>query len=287
MGKPNVVGDTEKKKVTNFSKIASPEDLIAYLDDDAARLDNRSFLYHYTKLGNVIKIFVSRKWHLANARDMNDRLEFDNGDEKRWNNIFFASFMTETKESIGMWSMYAQPWRDGVLIAIPKDIAQNWIKDTKELEEISIANYEPTGRKVTCSNLNRLLLSSVAYSNCDNKETDEKLTWSTAKNELISNAAHIPQLTGYIKDSAWDYEREIRIKAVLAEGHGFQRVAISVPEDVLGSMTIIAGPLFDGNLEDRLMGEINRRVQIKNSLFHNKLSIINTCDNCELRVGRE
>lgn len=88
MDASNVVENNRKKKVTNFSKIDSVEDLIAYLDDDSARLDNRSFLYHYTILGNVIKIIMSKKWHLANARNMNDRLEFDNGDNERWKNIF-------------------------------------------------------------------------------------------------------------------------------------------------------------------------------------------------------
>lgn len=200
---------------------------------------------------------------------------------------FFASFMTDAKESIGMWGMYAQPWRDGVLISIPKDMALSWIRNIAEIYEISIDNYEPTGRKVIRSNSNRLLLSSVAYTNCDNKEANEKLTWSTVKNELISDAAHIPQLTGYIKDSAWDYEREIRIKAVLADGHGFRRVAISVSDEILDSMTITAGPLFEGNLKDRLMEEVKRQVKVESSLFRNRLSITNACDNCELRRGRD
>ena len=46
---------------------------------------------------------------------MNDQLEFSNGDKERWKNIFFASFMMDMKESIGMWSMYSQPWESGVL----------------------------------------------------------------------------------------------------------------------------------------------------------------------------
>ena len=41
---------------------------------------------------------------------MNDNLEYKNGDPHRLRNLFFSCFMCEDKESIGMWSMYAQPW---------------------------------------------------------------------------------------------------------------------------------------------------------------------------------
>lgn len=255
--------------------------MIAYLDDDSSRLENREYLYHYTKLQRVIDIFVGKRWHLGNAGCMNDQLEYSNGDKARWENTFFASFMTDAKESIGMWSMYAQPWENGVLITIPKKAVRDWIKNTTEIEEISCNGFKPTGKKLTIDDSNKLLLSSVAYTNCDNKETDERITWSNATNKLISNASHIPELTGYIKDSAWDYEREIRIKAVLAKGHGFQRVAIKVPENVLDSMIITAGPLFKGNLEERLMNEINRQVKTSGSLFHDKLSVTGACNSCK------
>lgn len=271
--------------ITDFSKISTSAELIEYLDDATRRLDKRKYLYHYTKIENVVKIFAGRKWHLGNARCMNDILEFSNGDTGRWENIFFASFMTDAKESIGMWSMYAQPWEDGVLITIPKKTVRDWIKNTTEIEEISCTDFKPTGKKLTIDDSNKLLLSSVAYTNCDNKETDERITWSNATNKLISNASHIPELTGYIKDSAWDYEREIRIKAVLAKGHGFQRVAIKVPDNVLDSMIITAGPLFKGNLEGRFMNEIKRQVKTSDSLFHARLSISSNCDNCKHKGG--
>lgn len=279
--------NTVEKRETIFSKITSVDDMIAYLDDDSSRLENREYFYHYTKIDNVVKTFISKKWHLGNAQSMNDKLEYSNGDKERWNNIFFASFMTDAKESIGMWSMYAQPWKDGVSIAIPRKEVRKWIKSVTEIEEISCSDFKPTGKKVIIdNNSNRLLLSSVAYTNCDNPETDEKITWSSATNTLIRNASHIPELTGYIKDSAWDYEREIRIKAVLSEGHGFQRVAINVPDNIFNSMTITAGPLFEGNLEKRLMDKINRQVKANNSLFHNRLSISNACNDCKLRGDR-
>jgi hypothetical protein len=63
-------------------------------------------------------------------------------------NIFFACFMTDVQENIGMWSMYGQPWEDGVLLRIPKKNVVEWVKDIKTIHEISCVNFEPTGKKI-------------------------------------------------------------------------------------------------------------------------------------------
>ena len=162
---------SNEKRETNFSKIFSVEDLKVYLDNFNERLKNRDFLYHYTKLDRVVDIFESRKWHLGNAKCMNDRLEYANGNFEQWENIFFASFMTDVKESIAMWSMYAQPWEDGVLITIPKKAVVNWIKSVELIYHISCTDFKPTGKIFNVDgDENRVFLSSVAYSNCDNIE---------------------------------------------------------------------------------------------------------------------
>ena len=134
---------------------------------------------------------------------------------------------------------------------------------------------------------NRVFLSSVAYSNCDNPDGDEKLTWSTASNTRVKMATHAPELTGYIKDSAWDYEREIRIKAVLGEGHNFSRVAIDIPDYVFNSMKITAGPLFEGVLEGVIKEEIRRSTTVVQSLFFKKLNIDTGCSKCPYKAKEE
>lgn len=272
------------KRETDFSKITKIDDLILYLNDSTKRLKNRNYLYHYTKLDRVVDIFEGRKWHLGSAACMNDRLEYKNGEPSFWKNIFFACFMTEVKENIGMWSMYAQPWEDGVLITIPKKIVIDWIKNIDKIYEISCYDFKPTGKIININSDNKVFLSSVAYSNCDNPDGKEKLTWSNVTNTNIQNATHIAELTGYVKDSAWDYEREIRIKAVLQNGHNCSRVAIEIPDEVLDSITIVAGPLFRGTLEARLNDEIKRRkIELNQSLFFEKLNIDSGCSVCQYR----
>lgn len=270
---------------TVFKDISNPKDLIKYLCDVTRRLANSEYIYHYTTLRSAIKIIRSESWHLTNAANMNDKLEYQNGDKSRWPNIFFCSFMTEDKESIGMWSMYAQPWEKGVKIAIPSNVVRRWIRGITKLEEISLSNFRSTGETVEIDS-NQLNLASVVYSNTDSftkKDNIEKLCWSNAVNSNFQNAARMPELTGYVKDMAWSYEKEIRIRAEFNNRQRFQRVSIKIPDEVINSMIITASPLFEGNLMDELSRETQRQLIIDSSLFKGRLNIETICQSCELK----
>ena len=280
----------EKSKVPRkFSNINTSEELKLYLDDMTNRLKNSPYLYHYTTISNVIKMIQGKTWHLGNAAGMNDNLEYKNGDPLRWNNLFFSCFMGEDKESIGMWSMYAQPWEKGVKIALPKEVIRKWIRETKEILEISTSNYQPTGQAIAIGeNGARLKLSSVAYCNADSlQETKakEKLIWSTATNTNIKDAVRIPELTGYIKDMAWSYEKEIRIKAEFDNIGNIERVAIPLTDEVIDAMTITASPLFEGDLHAELEREIARQIKTGKSIFTNRLNIRTICQECEYKLS--
>lgn len=272
-----------EKYTRAFKDISTAHDLIEYLCDSKERLKNSGYIYHYTTLPVLIKMLKSKTWHLAAAYNMNDRLEYESGDIKKWNNIFFSSFMTEDKESIGMWSMYAQPWEKGIKIAIPSFIALKWIKNTTELSEVSMINYETTGRTVDFQK-EQIKLSSVAYCNTNSltrKDTEEKLCWSNVTNTILRSIARDSIMTGYIKDMAWAYEKEIRIKAEFHNYQGFERVAIDLPEYVVDSMIITASPLFKGELTQEIKKEIQHQLKTDKSLFTGRLNIKTICQTCE------
>ena len=283
------IKDRNSEVPTNFSDIYSAEELKLYLDDMASRLKNSPYLYHYTTISNVIKMIQGKTWHLGNAAGMNDKLEYKNGDSRHWRNLFFSCFMGEDKESIGMWSMYAQPWEKGVKIALPKEVIRKWIRETKEILEISTANYQPTGRAITIGENGACLkLSSVAYCNADSlQETKarEKIMWSNATNTNIKNAVRIPELTGYIKDMAWSYEKEIRIKAEFENIGNIKRIAIPLIDEVIDAMTITASPLFEGDLHTELEREIARKIKTGESIFTNRLNIKTICQGCEYKLS--
>lgn len=264
-----------------FEDISTEIELIKYLDNSTERLKERNYIYHYTTLNRCIDIFKSKKWFLSNAQCMNDVLEYNNGDVEKWRNLFFASFMSDADESIGMWSMYSQPWEDGVQIAIPVSKAKDWMKAISEIWEVDCKTFKITESHVKCNSENRVFLSSVAYCNCDNPAGEpEKITWSTAKNTKLRNASHASNLTGYVKDSAWDYEKEIRIKASFENTNNFLKVAIDIPDYVLDSIIITASPLFKGSLKERLEREIERSYTTEVSLFTNRLKLTRNCQEC-------
>lgn len=269
-----------------FEDITKEQDLIDYLDDAAERLKGRKYIYHYTNVDRCVDIFTSKLWFLSGAKCMNDQLEYRNGDENRWKNLFFASFMSDVDESIGMWSMYSRPWEKGVQIAIPVKEAKDWVKGALCIREISCVDFKPTGKIIQSDNNNRVFLSAVAYTNCDNNaDGEQKITWSTAKNSNFPNASHNSFLTGYVKDSAWDYEKEIRIKASIDNKESFSKVAIDIPDYVLDSIVLTASPLFEGNLHDKLWDSIHRHLKPEPSLFTGRLQLNGSCDMCDKRQG--
>lgn len=276
---------------SRFPQIQTAEELRMYLDDTASRLHHSPYVYHYTTYSNVIKMIKSRNWHLSNASTMNDKLEYKNGDPHRWHNLFFSCFMCEDKESIGMWSMYAQPWEKGVKISIPKEVFRRWIKNTSEITEVLNGNNQSAERTIIINENNASLkISAVAYCNTDslqeNKEK-EKIQWSNTTNTNIKEAVRIPELTGYVKDMAWSYEKEIRIKAEFENIYNIKRVAIPLTDEVLNNMTITLGPLFKNDFLLELKKSLPNKTKIKKSIFSDRLNIKTICQQCEYKQRSE
>ena len=282
----------KKASATNFSEINSPQDLIAYLSDSANRLENTKnkatqYVYHYTKLSNVISIINSRSWWLNSPKTMNDGLEFQNISEfEQRNAVFFASFMYDSSESIAMWSMYAQPWEDGVFIRIPVAIFKKWIRNTKTIYPVfCLENQEPILEESAIP-YEKLSVVRVAYTNADSVQykSEEILICGKAENKLLKNTPHLPDLVGYVKDLAWEYEHEVRVLATVDKSISCDRLAIELQDDLIDSIEIVAGPRFSGNLSERIMKEVQQLFTTKRSLFSNKLNWI-PCDSC-LKINK-
>lgn len=278
------MADQKKRNVLSFDTIDNSSDLKKYLDF-GSRLNSSQFLYQYTTVSALINMLRSQTMHLSNAKYMNDQLEYRNGDPQIWKNLFFSCFMMEDDESIGMWGMYAQPWREGVKISIPKEILRRWVNETSELIEISQESKQPTGRKISDKGAFRVWISTVAYSNFEGLETKsmaETLRCGLQENRILKNAPRRPELTGYIKDMAWSYEKEVRVKAHFNNEMGFERIAIKMPEYVIDSLVITPSPLFEGNIIERIKAEISRSIITDKSKFVDKLLIRSACDNCSI-----
>lgn len=271
-------------KQMSFESLTDSFQLIEYLDAKA-RLNSSKNLCQYTTVSALVNMIRSKTMHLSNAKFMNDQLEFQNGDATIWRDLFFSCFMMEDDESIGMWGMYAQPWRDGVKITIPRDILRQWIFETTEIIEVSQQTKKPTGRIINDPKEFKIWISAVAYSNfdgIDTKKEEEILRCGGQTNRILHNVPHRAELTGYIKDMAWSYEKEVRVKSRFKNRMGFERVAIKMPDYVIDSLVITPSPLFEGDIVKRIESEVSRIIATDNSKFVGKLQIRSACDSCSI-----
>lgn len=272
---------------TNFQEISSSDNLLKYLKS-YRRLENIDYVYHYTTLDSIIKIIESGYWIINNPLAMNDELELEHWDKDSMERIFFISFMKEQKESIGMWSMYAQPWDSGVKISISKKALKKWIKS---IDRYYLIRQNEKGKNVVNESRwfkipkgNKPFLATVAYTNSDDMTGDEeRLVCGDSTNKIIKNIYDFPNLTGYIKNIAWSYEKEIRLRFNLDEK--YSAIAVKVTDELISDITITKGPRFNGDLEKTIREKFDKEIHTDESLFFNKLSYI-YCDKClETKTG--
>ena len=267
-----------------FEEIKTAEELIKYLKKPFSRTGNRKkadiFLYHYTNIEGLVGIVESNTWHLCQAQCMNDKLEYQNGDTNVWKRIYFSSFMLEEKENIGLWSMYGQPWERGIKIAVPLIVVENWIQKMNILYEVDCRTKQK-GRRIF--DKADLFACSVAYSNTDSDNIDgfDVLKCGTVSNDNLRKSRITSKLTGYIKNDAWFYEKEVRIRAEFLAPIEPYRIAVELNDEMISSMIITPSPLFEGNIEGTIRKEVQRSFKVEPSIYHNRLFLSPDCDNCD------
>jgi hypothetical protein len=268
------MGNSKKKNknaIPKFSEIENPEVMIRYLKDNH-RFNGRKFIYHYTTVDRLKDIFSSGSFYLSKMMEMNDLVEVERSDSTLRDKLFIASFLTEEQENIGMWSMYAQPWQRGVKIAFPTKEFRKWIMDAKIITVVDNCTHKLTDETIALQK-DLCSLSFVAYddSNITNKKTI-RTTWSTVNNRKLKKTESAGLLTGYIKDEAWCYEKELRILVRIDDMENVSHIALRLPDELLAQAIITTGPLFEGCISDYL-DDMNKKPKVDKSRFTGKLNI--------------
>lgn len=230
------------------------------------------YVCHYTTIDAVKGIFNEKLWYLGSPRKMNDGLELSSFDDRRWNNVFFCSLLNDVCESIAMWSMYAQPWEKGVMIKIPMSTLKEWITGNPEIYEAD-DGVKNLSRDKRLSN-EKLFIHAVAYSTSQiDGDSDEVLKCGGESNHLIKESWKNPNLIGYVKNAAWEYEKEIRLRVDVDDADICHKgVAIDIPDTIISSFEVVAGPRFETRSDySNIITSI--------SLFSGKLNRI-YCDTC-------
>lgn len=269
-----------------FSYITSCSELKHYLHGKANSLQNTSggnarYLCHYTNLAAIISIIQRKSWYLGSPLNMNDGLELSYAARTIWERIFFGSFMLEPKESIAMWSMYAQPWSKGVIVRIPVVKMKKLVKSEPEIYCANKDTKETEWSKMIPDA--KISFHAVAYTNADSisKAEEETLTCGGETNGRVAGILTSQDLIGYVKNSAWSYENEYRLRVDIPSDT-YEAVSVKLPDDFIDSLEIVSGPRFDGDLlteiQSRISGLVSKE-RVRKSLFDQKLNWV-YCDSC-------
>ena len=117
----------------------------------------------------------------------------------------------------------------------------------------------------------------------------------------LKNISNNHLMTGFIKNYAWAYENEVRIRIKLNKPIAQKRIAIKIPDyfflthETAEKVKVTYGPWnLDANkerkiqkFEERLKADINERIpfnsiEIASSDFMNLVRLKETCDCCQL-----
>ncbi|XME01961.1 DUF2971 domain-containing protein [Lachnospiraceae bacterium C1.1] len=261
-----------------FDKIDNPIKLIQFLTDKnkIIRIPDK-FVSHYTSFNNLKNILSSKKWYVGNPQKMNDGLEYK-ANAMDFKNLFFASFSLETGENIAMWSMYGQPWENGVKISIPKKIFLKWKDQISKIYSVnSETNSIKPGIEIATNNF-KSSICRVAYFDRDDDDNVKQLTCGHSTN-LIFKDIDSKKLAGYIKESAWGYEKEIRLRIDISPNISCDKVAVDIPEEIIKNIIVTTGPRFSGEINKKIIPDV---LDIRSSIYKGKLNYV-YCDSCKYK----
>lgn len=98
--------------------------------------------------------------------------------------------------------------------------------------------------------------------------------YGTVNNKIIKNAAYNKNLAGYIKNSAWSYEKEVRLRIEVNDAKALDAVAIELTDELISSFIVVRSPRFSYSGKPIL-----NSVSYTDSIFKEKLTWV-YCDKC-------
>lgn len=266
-----------------LNEVKTIEDVIDYLETKARGHKN---YYHYTTWDSLVKIYKTKSFLLTkgNSLMINDQHEAKmKGAVDIWNKTYIGSFSYGSSENMAMWGLYGLPAQDAVRIAIPQKAMLNWINQISSI-------YRDKNRNGLILDIKKSL-TDVVY--IEGKRGDAEFDLScgydrariTGRSEL-SNMGMSSKMTGYIKNYAWKYEDEVRIKIELPQEYGYEKILVDIPDETIDSFSITTGPCFQHE-GDELYGQLESDGRIKKSGFEGLLRYKELCSMCRYTFERK
>jgi len=230
--------------------------------------------YHYTNLSAWLGMKAVKKIHLSLGRRMNDLAEPDKGDVEKWRRTYVASFSFGKLENVAMWGIYGNPFDEALRIRFGRgDVLEDVrkIKD-RQAKIFSVKKTEDSQFKYVdlsdeiCERT-EISLHDIGY------WTGRSLYWDGNKMSArrcpdIGEAPRRRDMTGFVKNVAWQYERETRLVITLPNSVVRPPDMIAIPfEAAIDNAEVLRGPCttpdkcsqMDNHEPSRLYGKVRFR----------------------------
>ena len=265
--------------MSKIADIKEVDSMISFLKEKGG---NHEYYYHYTTWDSLSKILRNKTFLLTrgNSLSINDQHEAHmKGSWDEWNKTYIGSFAFGSFENMAMWGLYGLPWRDAVRIAISKKNMICWVNSIKD-----ILLFE-NGQTINYQGGFDAFLNDVIYIDGKKGLGNFQLTHygrsiSVSDTYPLDGIDIDPKMTGFIKNSAWQYENEVRIHIRLSHDTGYEKISVYVPNDVINSMIITTGPYFRWK-DDHLYCKLNEEGRIAESGFKNLVNYKELCSMCQ------
>lgn len=262
--------------------IDSADTLIDFLETKG---QNHNYYYHYTTWDSLEKIITNKTFLLTrgNSLSINDQHEaLMKGNWSTWNKTYIGSFAFGAPENMAMWGLYGLPWEDAVRIRIPRKEMLGWKKSIKSV-------YAWDGKKEMGEIMNpKVTLTDIVYINGKKHDNDFVLSHNgrhvTIHNSgALKNLDTLPKMTGYIKNYAWHYEDEVRLKIELPHNITYDRIMLKLPQNLIDSISVTLGPYFHWK-DNELIEELYANGKVADSGFTNLVKYRALCSMCRHRA---
>ncbi len=265
--------------MADLRDIRDSNTLIEYLEQKGC---NHKNYYHYTNWESFEKIMEYRTFLLTrgNARSINDQHEAKmKGNYDVWNRTYIASFSYGSSENIAMWGLYGLPRKDAIRICIPKSEMLKWYNS---IEEFFV--WDENQVTDTVNEFNKSL-TDIVYIQGRKNDSSFTLTHSfdnaTKQNrDQFYKLDEMPEMTGYIKNYAWRYENEVRLKIKSDVYLGSEKICLQLPQSLIDSISITTGPGFVRK-NSPLLRRLEKKQRVFTSGFSQLVNLRDICNYCE------
>ncbi len=266
----------------DFNEISTVNEMLSFLKTQDRE---NKYYHHYTDLDTLIKIIESGYFHLTrgNSMSMNDQHESQTkGNQSTWQKTFLGCFAFGKSENMAMWGLYGLPWEDAVRISIPAEKMTNWINNMNAKDLYTVSFDNGSCQRAILNTPATVTLSDIVYIEGKRNSDSSVLFWDNESLQIsdaqkLSGIGKKSSMTGFIKNYAWKYEKEVRIHVLLSRKLSADEdtIAIKLSNDIIASMTITTGPYFSGELLQRIEERVSVKLfqRIKERFFSDNIKI--------------